>query len=482
MELKRYVEIVWKRKWILIVTAIIVPLCAYLMMLVIPPIYKSETELWITMNTLQQKYFKEIPDTMAKLQFITNDNAIGTMEEILNNSESINRVITELGLTDRKGEKFTPDQFTNPYKISLIFHLQTKGYSEEQVTDADVIKITAYSTKPAEAYAIADRVVKGFVSTFNEMYRRPAESAKKVLLKRLKDTESRLLEATTALERFRTKYGAYNISNQISTLMLEKSTLMSEKDKAIRNWEGAKIDLRDIKNASLIRHDIKDAIVKIETSQLLDNYKNQLLNFEAEEAKLSVEKTGEHPDIKIHKQEIALVKDRIRQEIAKSFSSQVTGRDSFFDKISGQYLTALFTSIESSVLIKSLDQQINEREKALGKLPELDRVYSDLQSNIDSLKTTQNVLKADYEAALSGDSLELSNTFVIQPPTLFEKDKNNQYFPPKSKKVTVVVATFLGLFFGFFLVFFIEYWNSSDIRNSGNDAKKTDLDEKAVKI
>lgn len=481
MELKRYLEIVWRRKWILIVTVVVVPLFAYVMMKLIPPIYKSEAKLWTKTNTLQQKYLKDMDATVGKLEFSDAANTLGTMEEILNNNESINRVITEMGLTNRKGEKFTPDEFTNPNKISLIFHLQTKGYSEEQITDSDVIKITGYSTSPAEAYAIADRVVKGFISTFTEMYKRAALLARKTLLKRLDDVDRKLVDATRALERYRAKNEVYNLPNQITTLMSEKSALESDRDKAVRSQEGAKSDLKKIDDASLIdQNGIKDVIVKIETSTVLDNYKTQLLNLETEQARLSVEKTGEHPDIKVRKEEIELVKDRIRKEIARSFPSQVMGRDSFFDRISERYSGSLFTIIESTVTIKLFDEQINERTKALRKLPEMERELNKLQWDIDILKTTRDALQTNYEATQSADYMDLSNPFVIQPPTLFEKAENNQYFPPKSKKVGVAVATFLGLFFGLFIVFFVEYW-SSDIPDSRDGAKKTDQDDKAVK-
>ena len=480
MELKRYLEIVWRRKWILIVTAVVVPLFAYVMMKIIPPMYKSEAKLWTKMNTLQQKYLKDMDATVGKLEFSDAANALGTMEEILNNSESINLVITEMGLTNRKGEKFTPDEFTNPNKISLMLHLQTKGYSEEQITDSDVIKITGYSTSPAEAYAIADRVVKGFISTFTEMYKRAAILARKTLLKRLDDVDRKLVDAMRTLELYKAKNEIYNLANQITTLMSEKSALESDRDKAVRSLEGAKSDLKKIDDASLIdQNGIKDVIVKIETSTVLDNYKTQLLNLETEQARLSVEKTGEHPDIKVRKQEIELVKDRIRNEIARSFPSQVMGRDSFFDRISERYSGSLFTVIESTVTIKLLDEQINERTKALRKLPEMERELNKLQWDIDILKTTRDALKSNYETAKSADYMDLSNPFVIQPPTLFKSAKDNQYFPPTKKKVALAIATFLGLFFGLFIVFFVEYW-SSDIPDSRDGAKKTDQDDNVV--
>lgn len=63
MKLRRYWKIIWRRRWTLIQAVILIPLFAYVLMKVIPPIYQSQAKLWIQINTLQNKFIKDIPGT-----------------------------------------------------------------------------------------------------------------------------------------------------------------------------------------------------------------------------------------------------------------------------------------------------------------------------------------------------------------------------------------------------------------------------------
>lgn len=481
MELRAYWKIICSRKWILIVSVIVVPLFAYLIMMVSSPIYKSEAKLWVKLNTLEQKFFKDISDWVGKLEFtkIDGTNSLGTIEELLNNSQSIDRVITGLGLTNKKGEKITPDEFTNPYKILLMLHLREKGYREEQVTDSDVIKITGYSTTPAEANAIACRVLQELENTFNEIYKNAAASAEKTFLIRLHDINKQLDDASRELEHYRTAKKVYSITTQISTLMSEISTLESGRITALSNLQGAINDLENIKDATLIKqNDIQEAQVRIERSDLINSYKNQLLALETEQAKLAVETTGEHPNMKIISQQIELVRDKIKKEIVQSFSTQITGRDTLYDSLSTKYAMSVFIIIESKVNIKFIEKQLESKKIELGKLPEMERELNMLQWTVDNLKSKRDGLQVDYETVKSAKLLDLTNSFVFQPPTLFKNAKDNLFFPPKGKKAVVAVATCLGLFLGLFLVFFVEYWNS-DAPEIVNSVKKFNLEDKA---
>ena len=448
----------------LIFTVVTIPMMAYIMMRVIPPIYKSETKLWVRMNTLEQKYLKDISDIVGKFEFTTNENSLGTIEELLNNSESVHSVITELALTNRKGEKMTPAEFTNPNKIMLMLHLQEKGYREEQVTDSDVIKITGYSTSPSEANAIASRVVQKLVLTFNIMYNKSAVAAGKILRSRLDVINKELDSANRALERFKTEQKIYSLSAQTETLISEISTLESSSLSALTDHKIAKNALRDISDASLIRsNDVKDVQVKIENSTLIDNFKNQLLSLETDLAKLMTEVTSEHPDVQIRRYQIELTKEKIKNEISRSFKSQIKERDSLYEKLSAKYSDSMFSLIESEVNIKYIDHQLKTKRKELGRVPELERELNGLQWSIDNLKSKRDALQADYQTTRSAEELELANPFVFQPPTLFENAKDNLFFPPKSKKLGLAISVFLGFFFGLFLVFGVEYWSINTI-------------------
>jgi uncharacterized protein involved in exopolysaccharide biosynthesis len=470
MELKRYWEIVCRRKWLLIIAAALTPLAAYLLMKVMPPIYKSEAKFWVRINTLQQKYATDVPDVVGRFDFTTSDNAMGIMEEVLKSSSSVDRVIKDMHLTNKKGELFTADKFMNPYKIKFLLHLQNKGVIEDVITDSEVIKVTGYSTdSPSEANEISRRIVSEFIDTFSGMYKDAASKARKTIEARLMDVTRRLQEAQNKLALYRTTNKVYNIGTETSTFISDISALESTRYQSQRSLEEAKKTIDNIREASLVdpKNGIKDTQVSIENTSIMEDYKKQLLTYETSLASVSIEETEEHPDVKALKQQIETVKDKIRKEVAKNFASQLTGRDSLYDMLASTYANSIISVVDLTVRTKMLEGQIKEKKSALGTIPDKERKLNDLQWDVDNLKTDHDALLKNLETTKTAEMMDLANAFVFQSPTLYENRKDNQYFPPTSTKMVMAIAVCVGIFVGFFLIFLVEYWN---------------LDEKAEKV
>ena len=70
MELRRYWEIICRRKWTLIQAIVLIPLFAYIFMNVVSPIYQSKAKLWVKLNTIRQKFISNIPAEFGRLDFI----------------------------------------------------------------------------------------------------------------------------------------------------------------------------------------------------------------------------------------------------------------------------------------------------------------------------------------------------------------------------------------------------------------------------
>jgi capsular exopolysaccharide synthesis family protein len=474
MELKKYWEIIWRRKWILIQAMVFIPLFVYVLLVIISPIYKSEAKLWVRINTLQQKFLKDVPSELGKFEFTQSDNALGTIEGLLENSFIVNHVIRKIGLKDKNGNLFTAEKFiTN--SISIIF--QKKGVNIDTISDADAFKIVGYSNEPSEARKIAEELIREFLDTFSYMYRKEIIEAKKIIKQRRLEVGEKLKEAERVLGDYRTTDKVYNIQTQITTLMTEISNLESARNTILSNIEEVKVTLKNIKEAPWIAEqvDFKDVEVKIDRSTVIDAYKSQLLTLETDLAKLILEKTQEHPDVKIVKQQIEVVKENIKKEISKLFAIQITGRDSFFDSIAQKYADNVISLVVLRTREKVLGEQIKERQKILNEIPEKERKFNDLSREVDNLTTTYNSLALSLELAESAEKMDLANAFIFQPPTLYEKKEDNLYFPPKKKEfnIYIVVASFLGIFFGLFFVFLMEYlddslWNPQEIEKNLN--------------
>jgi succinoglycan biosynthesis transport protein ExoP len=472
MELRKYWEIICRRKWVLILSVILLPLFTYILFKIISPTYQSQAKLWVKVDTLQQKFIKDIPTEIGKFSFTDSDNAMGTIKEILVSEPVVGQVIREMNLRDKNGELFKVDDFANPNIFTLIF--QKAGVGIDNISDSETFEITGYFGEPSKAKEISESVVRAFLDTFAKIYKKEAKEARKVIESRLMDVRERLKEAEQAVEDYRTQNKVYDIATQIKTLMAEISSLETERNTALHSLQENKLTLETIRESSLGKTEkFKEAIATIEDSTMVTTYKTQLLTLETNRAKLTTELTAEHPDVKIVNSQIDVVKDALKKEISKSFASRIVETDAFYNALVAKYSSALIDTVELRAREKILAEQLKEKQKRFDEIPGKEKRFNELSREVDNLKSVYNSLDSNMETTKSAEAMDLANAVVVQPPILHENVNQNLYFPPEKKKFTMVLATFIGMFFGIFLVFLLEYlddslWSPHEIEKSLN--------------
>jgi capsular exopolysaccharide synthesis family protein len=378
MELRRYWEIIVRRKWTLILSVLLVPVFTAAFLKIYSPIYSSEAKIWVLLTSVEHQFVTDLPSKVGDIGFSKSDNAMGTMEEMLKSKSSIGRVIKEMGLRDKHGKNYIQADFINPNKVKLL--LQKTGVTIENTADSDVFVITGYSKDAAISREIADKVSKAFFDTFAEMYRKEARKALRAIELRRADVQNRLLVAERDLQEYKTKNELFDTSEQIKSLVSEIADLESKKK----------------------------------------------LDQETNIARLMIDNTPEHPDVKAAQQQLDAVKE-----------------------------------------------QIETRRKIFNRVAETDRTAADLSRKVTNLKQVYNTLAINSETARTAIEMDLSNVFEFQPATMAEQAEDNQYFPPKKKKVWILASGLLGLLLGTFFLYLHEYvdenlWSPRETESSLN--------------
>ncbi|MBI3752911.1 MAG: AAA family ATPase [Deltaproteobacteria bacterium] len=463
MELRRYWEIIVKRKLVLIVFIIAFPLLVFILMKTVKPIYMSKGTIWLKIDALPQLFITNIPKEFGIFDFSWKDNFAATVTGIMGTDPARN-AISEMGLKDKDGKLFTLDDFVNPNILNLIY--QKKGVDLKNVINSDTFEIIGYSDDPNEALAIAEQMVKNCKGAFMKMYKDLAKEVIAMMDKRLQEVMEQLKNADNDLADYKAKTQIVSVADQAKTLISEISTMEAELYKVRRSLKSSQDSLSSIKRILSEQPEYKESSTTLESNPVVSEAKKQLLITQLNMAKLSFEKTTEHPEVKALQQQADSAKEVILKETEKTFSSQVSQRNSYFDTLISTYGNTEIDIVKNLAAEDMLTRQIDYKKKRLTDWSGMEEKLLVLTRNVDNLKAVYTTYVSNIEAARSALKLDISNVVVIETPVMGNPD-DNLYFPPKKKKVFIALSFIIGVFSGLMMIFLLEYlddkvWSAKD--------------------
>jgi capsular exopolysaccharide synthesis family protein len=420
------------------------------------PVYKCEAKLKAKITPGEPQFVEDLPKGFGMFGYFDKDLVMGSMEELLKSGPVIRKVIEEMNLRDRKGNFFAPKKLINPDRMSLIL-FRKKGIRVDNIVDTETIQVTGYSSSPSEAKRIAENVIKHLLDLFSKMYQEEVERVIKILESRIPELNQQLRVSEKALADYQIENRAYNISTQISTLISELSTLGAELNRIDRVLTQHENNLLATKEALPKYPEFHDKEITLESNPLIVDSKKKLYAYEVSLAQKLTERTPEHPEVKMLKNEIAAMAAIISREIEKTFASQTISRNTYHDTLVENYSKAEIELVKDRATRKALLEQMALKEDMLKETPAKEKEVTALTRERDNLKKIYSSYCSNLEAAKSARLMKLSNVVVIQPPLLLDKMSENLYFPKENNGLYIVLAIGMGVVCGLFLVFLSDY-------------------------
>jgi capsular exopolysaccharide synthesis family protein len=237
----------------LILTLVLFPLFVGLLLKMVTPLYKSEAQLLFRHSEIQQLFLKDVSNTLGTFTFLDADNAMASIEQIMQSKTVVGQVIKDMKLKDKNGDILSLDGFVDPSLLKLV--RQKKGVDIECTPDTETFVITGYSTNPSEAKEISERITKAFLSALADRYKEEIFKAIKILDQRITEVRKLLNEKEKAVEEFRLKSKVYNTATEIDTLTNKLADLETSLSKLITELTPEHPDVKAAKNqiASLQR-------------------------------------------------------------------------------------------------------------------------------------------------------------------------------------------------------------------------------------
>lgn len=334
-------------------------------------------------------------------------------------------VLQALGVLQEE-EKDWVDKAAEDFNSGLFPTLEA-----EVVEGTDVVEVKIHGESPEQATEIANTVTGRAQEAMRELASRRYRIAHESYQARLAGAAARLAAAEGALEAFSRKHGGAQIADIISLRTARLETLSGQAEQASADQEARRRLLDalasgagDADTGALAAGILAAHGSEAELRTLLHQRQSDL-------AKMSNEKTPEHPDVR-----------NLRSEIAQLQASLVT---------------------ETRAVIAATDATLAALTRETAALKEGVAALTALQNEHDRLATQLQVQRGIWQAML-GRSQELQAAAETGVGDLSFKVLDTAYVSPLADYdvpdwlIVVVVGLFLAPAGALGLAYFVEYW------------------------
>jgi len=315
MELRRYLEVLWRRKRLFLLIAGGIVILTLLWALYATRVYKATTKVLIKIQDTTSSVSSLVPSALGKLEYTVSGNVAGTVKEMIGNKDSLNRVIDELKLLKKNGKPFSSIELLDSSLLNIFIH--KTGIKIAQISDSDIIEIMGYSEDPALAVKISNAFTSHSLEMLEKLNREAIGKTIDILTKEASRLKYLVADSEETIKKYKIRNEAINIDEKAST------------------------------------------------------YTGQLLNTELSIAKLSTEKKEDHPDLVAALAQIAHIKNELKDITAKQFELAKLQR---INISMGTVYTALLNDLEKAKILKAMSIT-NMQVVEMAQIPDASKKY-----------------------------------------------------------------------------------------------------------
>ena len=409
----KYLRMIWRFRWVALISATIICICGWSAVLVLPNMYKVTAKVYLDTKTLLRPLLKGIAVDATSQQ----DEAL-TMRRTLLVRPNLEQVARK---TDMDLQAHTPEDFERLLN-GLAKQISVSG------TSRDNIFVISYSNTDAK---LATRVVDSLLNLFVERSlgesRKDSSKSREFLESQIKEYEARLIAAESRMKEFKrqnvglmpsdgSSYYARleEVSERTKEAQLELKEAEQRRDELGRQLatvsalleSGAEGDI-----SGLVRNPLDERIAELESNldQLLLQY------------------TEQHPDVIQVQTVLARLTQKRAEELAKQadeddgtqVSRQQTANPIYQELKVGLGATEAEVAALTARVEEYMQRQIELTElvdtipKVEAELFKLNRDYDIDQHNYSALVARRESLKISDDASQSTDAVQFN---IIEPP------------------------------------------------------------------
>ncbi len=449
--------ITWRRKWWIVAVTVFIAGVAVAGSMRLQDRFRSETLILVIPQRVPESYVR------STVTMRIEDRLRSIQQEILSRSR-LERIITDFDLYAEERQLQPMEQIVAEMRANV---------DVETVRD-DAFRVSFVAPSPRTAMIVADRLATMFIEENVRDRGIQADGTNQFLESQLDDARNRLVEHERRLEDYRRRYSGElpsQLQGNLQVLQSSQRQIQDLSESINRDRDrrlGLEKSMADVLASETLAGSL-DAAGAAGAAGPAGRALSDLERARNDLRDLQLRLTPEHPDVVAKRRTIAELERKVQQEAAvsagvdPSTSKQVTGAD-LIRRARAQQYQAEIDKLDQQIASKEgemsrLRQSMSEYQRRVEAVPGHESELTELMRDYDTIQKFYSDLLSKKENSRISANLErqqVSEQFKILDRARLPEEP----FSPNRARIGMI-ATVLGLVFGFGIVGFLEYRDTS---------------------
>lgn len=456
MELTWILGVIRRRKWTIVQSFAVVTLVALIGSFLVVPTYLATSKV-VVKNLLEKTApTSAIPGISVSLisSILTAPPNKEMAKVQATSTPSIEKMALRLQLRDDEGNVIPAMTLT---QTGIFYAMKGIVFPKPNITIApyedttNTLIITATSPNPDEVAIMADALAEIMIEQSREQVRAEYRSARVFLNDEIQKVKQHYTLALSNYANFKKSEKTVDLGEESKLAIAKMSELLKQKEDIITRLGEAQAKLRQLKQ-ELARQNINYiAPTTLVTNPQIEAIKRRLAELQLQLSDATSRLTEKHPVVRSLRDQIQSANSELKKELDAH-------------RISAPELASI--ELETASLeaqLKGVNADIANNTAILETFPDKASGQADVDMELNvSQRVYGSLLDYLYQIGVT-EAITLSEIRIVDPAM------RPLYPNSPSKLLNMLVGMFLGTFFGFGLVFLIEYLD--DVVRSTDDMK-----------
>lgn len=354
MDLREYIRILKRRKWVILVSFLVVFISYIMTLLQRPVTYTSSSTLFLRDPNIEERLFSAFSGIGAVR--VTMQTQLQTM-----GARSFQENVAKEAKKTAKID-ITADEVMSSARVS-------------QVSDTGMIRIEVSTREKEKAKVIAEAYALEAEKKNTELATNQINNATEYIEQQLERYHKKLAVSENNLRDFNRKEGVIDFDSEV----LDRITRLSDYHVALeqldmQEQEGKHLATQIIGQLSLVGDTkLRNALVP---NPLQEEYRRALFPMEMQLVELDEKYTSSHPKVAVLNKKISDLKNRLKTKVSKYVEVPTQVANPTYDFLSQQLAQQQLNSIAAGVRRQAISSFINKEQTNLSSLSEKQLQYA----------------------------------------------------------------------------------------------------------